>query len=143
MNDQAIGNTVRQDDTKIKKDLNTLVGDGAVRFNKLEDNISRVTGIARDGITTWVEDGVAQFNQGYGKLTGEAKETLVDAAATVTKDVGHGLSEYNAKAQQVANKIPGSFGEKAARYPWVAMSAALAVGFLLGVVVKSARQSLG
>jgi ElaB/YqjD/DUF883 family membrane-anchored ribosome-binding protein len=68
---------------------------------------------------------------------------VVGAAATVKKDVGHGLSQYNAKAQEVANQVPGGFGKKAVRYPWVTISIALAVGFLLGSLLKPTRQPLG
>jgi ElaB/YqjD/DUF883 family membrane-anchored ribosome-binding protein len=68
---------------------------------------------------------------------------VVAAAATLKKDVGHGLSQYNAKVQEVADKVPGHFGEMAARYPWVAISLSLAVGLLLGSLLKPARQPLG
>ena len=66
------------------------------------------------------------------KVTDDAKESVADAASTVKKDVGHGLSQYNTKAQQVANKIPGDFGKVAARYPWVMVTVALGFGFLFG-----------
>jgi hypothetical protein len=79
-----------------------------------------------------VEDGAYQLSKGFEKLTGDARETEVSAAATVEKDIGRGLSQYNAKVQEVAGKVPGGFDEKAARYPCVAISIALAVGFLLG-----------
>ena len=117
--------------------------DGAARFSIFEDNVSQATGKAKEDLTTWVEDGVSQLSEGFEKLTGDARETVVGAAATVKEDVGHGLSQYNAKAQEVADKVPGGFGEKAARYPWVAISIALAVGFLLGSLLKPARQPLG
>jgi len=114
MNDQHLENDVRQDAALVKKDLGTLVGDS-----------------------------VSQLTEGIGKLTGDAMGTVVGAAATVKKEVGHGLIQYNAKAQEVADKVPGGLGEMAARYPWVAMSIALAFGFLLGNVLKPGRQALG
>jgi len=119
------------------------VVDGAARFSIFEDNVSQATGKAKEDLTTWVEDAVSQLSEGFEKLTGDARETVVGAAATVKKYVGHGLSQYNAKAQEVADKVPGGFGEKAARYPWVAISIALAVGFLLGSLLKPARHPLG
>lgn len=64
---------------------------------------------------------------------------MVSAAATVKQDVRHGLNDYNAKAQKVADKVPGGFSEMAAKYPWVAISIAVAVGFLLGSLLKPAR----
>jgi ElaB/YqjD/DUF883 family membrane-anchored ribosome-binding protein len=132
MNDQQLDNKVRKDANKVKKDLNTLLGDSAVRLSRFEDNVSQATGKAKEDLTTWVDDGVSQFNDGFEKLKGNARET----AATVKKDVGHGLSHYNAKAQEVADRVPGGFGKKAARYPWVAISLALALGFLVGTILN-------
>jgi ElaB/YqjD/DUF883 family membrane-anchored ribosome-binding protein len=83
------------------------------------------------------------MSEGFEKLTGDSRETVIAAAATVKRDVGHGLSQYNAKIQEVADKVPGRFGEMAARYPWVAISLGLAVGILLGSLFKPARQPLG
>jgi ElaB/YqjD/DUF883 family membrane-anchored ribosome-binding protein len=113
MNDRKLGNKVRQDVDKVKKDINTLV-----------------------------EDSASQLSSKFEKLTDEARETVVGAATSMKKDVGHGLSQYNAKAQDVANKVSGGFARQVARYPWVAMSISLAVGFLLGSLLKPARHSL-
>jgi ElaB/YqjD/DUF883 family membrane-anchored ribosome-binding protein len=143
MNDKQLENKVRQDAAKVKKDLNALVGDSTVRFTRIEDNITQATGKAKEDLTTWVEGGVSQLSEGFEKLTGDARDSVVGAAATVKKDVGHGLSQYNAKAQEVADKVPGGIGKKAARYPWVAITIALAVGFLLGILLRPARQPLG
>ena len=143
MNDKQLENKVRQDAAKVKKDLNALVGDSTVRFTRLEDNLTQATDKAKEDLTTWVEGGVSQLSEGFEKLTGDARDSVVGAAATVKKDVGHGLSQYNAKAQEVADKVPGGFGKKAARYPWVAISIALAVGFMLGIIINPARQSVG
>lgn len=137
MNDRQLEHKVRQDVTKVKKDLSTLEGDSAARFGRFEDNVSQATGKAKEDLTTRMQDGVSQLSEGFEKLAGDARESVVGAAATVKKDVGHGLSQYNAKAQEVADKVPGGLGEKAARYPWVAISIALAVGFLLGSIRKT------
>ena len=110
MNDQQLENNVRQDAAKLNRDL-----------------------------TKSVEDSFSQLSEGFEKLTGDARETVVSAAATAKKDVGHGLSQYNAKVQEVADKVPGGLGEKAARYPWVTASIALAVGFLVGSLLKPTR----
>jgi len=139
MNDQQLENKVRQDTAKVKKDLNTLAGDSAARFSRFEEDVSQAAGKAKEDLTTWVEDGVSQLSEGIEKLTGDARGTVVDTAATVKKDVGHGLSQYNTKVQEVADKVSGSFGEKAARYPWVGISIALLVGFMLGIVIRPAR----
>ena len=107
MNDEQLENKVRKDAGKVTEDLSTLLGNR-----------------------------VSQLSKGFEKLTGDAKETVVGAAATVKKDVGHGLSQYNDKAQDFADKVPDGFSKKAARYPWVAISIGLLIGFLLGILLK-------
>jgi ElaB/YqjD/DUF883 family membrane-anchored ribosome-binding protein len=143
MNDQQLDNKVRKDAAKVKKDVSTLVEDSAAQFSRFGDKVSQATGKARDDLTTRVEDGVTQLSEGFEKMTDDARESVVDAAATVKKDIGHGLSQYNAKLQKAADKIPGGLGKKAAKYPWVAISIALVVGFMLGSLFKPARQPLG
>lgn len=142
MTDQQFEDKVCQDTVKVKKDFGTLVGDSSARLSRLGDRVNQATGKAKEDLTARVEDGVSQLSEGFEKLTGDARETVVGVAATVKKDVGHGLSQYNAKAQEVADKVPGDFGKKAASYPWVAMSITLVVGFLLGMLLKPARRSI-
>jgi ElaB/YqjD/DUF883 family membrane-anchored ribosome-binding protein len=143
MNDQKLEKKVHRDAVKVKNDISTLVGDSAVRFSRFGDNLSQATGKAKEDLTTWVADGSSQLSDGFEKLTGEAKDTVVSTAATVKKEVGHGLVQYNAKAQEVADQVPGRLGKKAARYPWVAISIALLVGFLLGSLLSPTRPSRG
>ena len=140
MNDQQFENKVRKDTAKVKKDINTLVGDGTAQFSRFEDDVSQATSKAKEDLITWMENAVSQLSGGIEKLTDDARETMVGAASTVKKDVGHGLSQYNAKVQEVADKVPGGFGEKAARYPWVTISISLVVGFLLRSLLKPTRQ---
>ena len=82
------------------------------------------------------EDAVTGLSRKFEHLANDTKEMATDAVKTLNKDVGHGLSQYNTKVQYVADRVPGGFGEKAARYPWVAISISLAVGFLLGSYLK-------
>jgi ElaB/YqjD/DUF883 family membrane-anchored ribosome-binding protein len=143
MNDQQLEKKIRQDAAKMKKDLNTLAEHSAARISRLEDNVTQATGKAKGDLTKWVEDGTSQLSDGFEKLSDNAKKTAVSTVATVKKDVGHGLSQYNAKAQEVADKVPGDFGKQAAKYPWVAISIAMAVGFILGSLLRPAQQPLG
>ena len=143
MNDQQLETKVSKDGAKVKKDLGTMMGDSATQVSSYENTFGQATGKAKEDLTNWVEENVSQLSEGFEKLTGEAKETVVGAAAAVKKDVGHGLSQYNSKAQEVADKVPGSFGKKAASYPWVAITIALVVGFLLGSLLKPVRPLLG
>ena len=143
MNDQQLEKKVRKDAAKLKKDLSTMMEDSATQLSRYEGSVSQVTCKAKEDMATWVEDSVSQLSEGIEKLTGDARETMVGAAALVKKDVGHGLSQYNAKLQKVADKVPAGLGKKAARYPLVAISIALVVGFLLGILLKPARLYVG
>ena len=142
MNDRQLQDKVRQDAAKVKKDVSVLMEDGASRLGRIEGNVSQAADKAKEDLTAWVGDSVSQLSEGVEKLTGDAKEAFVATADTVKKEVGRGLSQYNAKAQMVAEKFPGKFGEKTVRYPWVAISIALAFGFLIGSLLKPARKPL-
>ena len=104
-----------------------------------ENKVNRDIDKAKEDVATLGEDAVTGLSRKFEQLTGEAKEMVTEAVKTLNKDVGHGLSTYNAKVHDVADRLPGDFGKKAARYPWVAMSIALAVGILLGNILKPAR----
>ena len=140
MNDQKLENKIRQDIQNVKKDLRTLAGHGASKVNRIEGDISDFTGNPRTGLSTWVDENVSQVSKDFEKLTGNARDTVAGAAATLKKEVGHGLNQYNAKVQEYVEKIPGGLAEKAARYPWVAISIGLGFGLLLGGLLKPARR---
>lgn len=140
MNDRKLEKKIRQDAVNVVNDVSTLAGDSAARFGRFEDDVSQATGKAKADLTTWVEENVSQMSKGLEKLTGDARDNLVNATATAKKDVGHGLSQYNAKVQKLADKAPGGVGEKAAKYPWVAISITVVLGFLLGMLIRPARQ---
>jgi uncharacterized protein YjbJ (UPF0337 family) len=143
MNDQQLDNKVRKDAAKVKKDISTLMVDSTARVTRVQGNFNQATGKVKDEVNTWVDDSVSQLSEGLEKMAGDAKSSVIDAATSVKKDVGHGLSQYNAKAQEAANKVPGDFGKKAAKYPWVAISIALLVGILLGSMLRPKRLFLG
>lgn len=143
MNDRQLERKISKDVDKVKKDVNTLVGDGAVQLGRFGDDVSHATDKARDGLSTWIEDGASRVGEGFEKLMGDATETAASVAATVKKDVGHGLRQYDAKAREVANKVSDGIGEKVSNYPWVAISIGLAVGLLLGGLLHPRRKLLG
>ncbi len=62
MNDKQLDNKVRQDATKVKNDMNILVGDSAAQFDRFGDNLSQSTDKAKGDLTTWAEDGVSQIS---------------------------------------------------------------------------------
>jgi ElaB/YqjD/DUF883 family membrane-anchored ribosome-binding protein len=114
MKHNIFGKKVNQDVDKAKKDLATLGDDS-------------VTGLSRI----------------FKQLVDDAKETVSVAVKTFNKTAGQRLSQYNAKAQDVADRVPGGFGKKAAGYPWVTITMSLAFGLLLGVLLKPGRQPVG
>ena len=112
MNEKQMEKRIQQDAEKVKKDINTLM-----------------------------DDGVTHMTRGLEKLTGEAKESLASTADSVKKDIGQGLKQYNARADEFAKSIPGDLGKKVSKYPWVAISIGLGFGLLLGGLFKHARRS--
>lgn len=121
MDDKAFENKVNRDIDKAKEDVATLGED----------------------VATLGEDGVMGLSRKFEQLTDETKVMVTDAVKSLKKDVGHGLSTYNAKVQDVSDRLPGDFGKKAARYPWVTITMSLAAGLLLGVFLKPRRHPVG
>jgi ElaB/YqjD/DUF883 family membrane-anchored ribosome-binding protein len=142
MNDRKLEDKIRQDIAKVKKDLKTLAGHSAARVGRFENNVSEVTGNSRADLTTWVEENVSHISKEFEKLTGDVKDTVVGAASAAKKEVGHGLRQYNAKVQELADKAPGGFGKQAVRYPWVAATITMVVGLILGMLIKSGQRPL-
>ncbi len=133
MNDKAFENKVNQDVDQAKENLATLG----------EDSLAGLDSIKKD-LVTLGDDVVTRLSRKFEQLSDSTKEMVTEAVKTLNKDVGHGLSQYNAKAQDVADKVPGGFSKKATKYPWVTMSITLAAGLLLGVLLKPApRQHPG
>jgi len=60
-------------------------------------------------------DGINRIARGLGKISAEARETLIGATDNVKEGVEKGLIQYNAKAQKFANKILGDWGQKTAK----------------------------
>jgi ElaB/YqjD/DUF883 family membrane-anchored ribosome-binding protein len=108
--------------------------------NQLEKKIQHDTADIRRDLDNLMNNSSSKISEGFEKIKGDAKETLADAAETVKKEVGHGLSQYNAKAQEYANKVPGDWSDKVAQYPWVAITVGLGIGLILGGLLKPSRR---
>jgi ElaB/YqjD/DUF883 family membrane-anchored ribosome-binding protein len=133
MNDKAFENQVNQDVDQAKENLTTLG----------EDSLAGMDIIKKD-LVTLGDDVVTRLSRKFDQLSDSTKDMVTEAVKTLNQDVGRGLRQYNAKAQDVADKVPGGFSEKATKYPWVTMSITLAAGLLLGVLLKPAsRQHSG
>jgi hypothetical protein len=143
MNDQQLDKKVRQDAAKVKKDLKTLMEHSAARLGRFENQFSKSTGKTKEEVTTWLEDNLAQLSKTVDMLSGTARDSVDDTAASVKKSLGYGLKQTNAKAKEVVKKIPVGFGKKSPRYPWVPLSIFLVVGLVVGFFIKPAFQSAG
>jgi len=111
--------------------------------NAFEDKVNEDIDQTKQDLATLGDDGVTGFNRIFEQLADNAKETATLAVQTLNQSVGQGLSQYEAKVQEVADRIPGSFAKKAAAYPWVTVTVSLAAGLLIGLLIKPGRQSLG
>jgi hypothetical protein len=142
MNDRQLERKISRDAGKVKKDVSTLVGDSAVQLGRFGDDVSQATDKVKEDVASWVEDGASRMSEGFEKLKGDAIEAAVGVATTVKKNVGDGLSQYNAKAMEIANEVSSDINKKVARYPWVAISIGVGVGLLLGGLLNHGRKLL-
>ncbi len=94
----------------------------------------------KEDINTLAEDSISQASEGYENFKEDAKTTFNGAIQTVKQEVEHGLSQYNTKAQELADKVPGNLGKEISKYPWVSISIALVVGVMIGGFLKPARR---
>lgn len=69
MNDQQLENKVRRDADKVKKDIRTLLGHGADRIERFEDQVSQGSVKAKEDLATWAEDSASQVGDKFEKVT--------------------------------------------------------------------------
>lgn len=135
-------NKVRHVDAKIKKGMSTLIGNSATQPGQLEGNFYQTANKTNAEINSWIENNALQLQNRYKKLTNHASNSMYDTAYTVINKVDDPFSPFNAKAEEVANIVPGRLGKRAAQYPYVAISIAVIFGFLIGNLLLPARQSM-
>ena len=104
-----------------------------------ENKVNRDVDRAKNDLATLGDDGVAGLSRKVEQLTDDAKKTVAGPVKTFNKEVGQGLSQYNAKVQNIADRVPGDFSKKVARYPWVTITMSLVFGLLLGALLKPGR----
>jgi len=107
---------------------------------KFEKQVIRDIDKAKTDLASLRDDAVTGLNRIFEQLTGDTQKAVDVAAKTVNETVGQGLSQFNAKVQEVVDKVPGDLGKKAIGYPWVTVTISLVVGLLLGVILKPGRQ---
>src|SRR4030042_5925794 len=95
---------------------------------KFEKQVIRDIDKAKMDLATSRDDGIIGLNRIFEQLTGDTQKTVDVAAKTINQTVGHGLSQFNAKDQDVDDKVPGELGKKALGYPWGTITLSLVVG---------------
>lgn len=121
--------------------INSAMDDVKSGYKDFEEKTLKSVSNAKDHAVTWVEEGVSDIKVGTHHLMDDAKDTLDKTAKSIDKNVKHGLSQYNVKAQEIADKVPGGLGDKVIRYPWVAISVSLIIGIGLGILLKPGRRA--
>ncbi|MBW6467267.1 MAG: hypothetical protein K0B06_12235 [Brevefilum sp.] len=109
-------------------------------YKDAEEKTLEAVSSAKDSVVTWVEEGVSNIKEGTHHLMDDAKETYDKTAKSIDKNVKHGLRQYNVKAQEFADKVPG-VGDTVIRYPWVAITVSLLIGIALGFFLKPRRRA--
>lgn len=121
--------------------INSAMDDVKSGYKDFEEKTLKSVSNAKDHAVTWVEEGVSDIKEGTHHLMDDAKDNLDKTAKSIDKNVKHGLSQYNVKAQEIADKVPGGLGDKVIRYPWVAISVSLIIGIGLGILLKPGRRA--
>ena len=105
-----------------------------------EKKVNRDVNQAKKDFAALKEDGITALNRKLKPLAYDVKKTVDSAVKTINTVVGNGLDQYNAKVKDVVTDlVPKSFEKKTPRFPWAAVSLSLALGLLLGVLFKPAR----
>jgi ElaB/YqjD/DUF883 family membrane-anchored ribosome-binding protein len=143
MNNRQSERKIAKDVGKIKKDVSTLAGDSVAHIGRYGDDVGQAAGKARRDLTSWAEAGVSRVGDGIDKLMGDASETAGRVSTMVKKDIGHGIEQYNTKAKELVDKVPGGIVDKVAKYPWVAISIGLVFGLLVGGLFSPVRRLHG
>ena len=109
---------------------------------KFVKQVNRDIDKAKIDLAALRDDSINGLNRIFEQLTGDTQKTVDVAAKTINQTVGQGLSQFNAKVQDVADRVPGDLGKKAIGYPWVTFTISLVVGLFLGLLLKPGRQHL-
>ncbi len=125
----------------IDDQLTSTMDDVKSGYKNVEEKTVEAVTSAKDDVVEWAEDGVSKIKEGAHDFSENAKDTLHKTTKSIDKNVKRGMSQYNAKAQEIADKIPGGLGDKVIRYPWVAISVSLLIGIGLGILLKPTRHS--
>ena len=141
MKEQLLDKKVRKDAGKLKKDLSALAEDSAARIGKLEEMVGLSYNKAKKDLAKQMGSSANQWRKKVAMLTENAARSVASTVEPLKKDIGRRSSNITAKAQEIAVELPKNIDKKASGFPWAAMiTIGLAVGFVMGLVIRSARQ---
>ena len=98
---------------------------------------------AKKDLAEMRDESITGMSKFYTQTVDRIQKTAAVTIKTMNKAIEKALNQYNRKVQHVADSVPGNFGKNAAGYPWVTVTATLALGLLLGALLKPGRQSTG
>lgn len=133
MNDRQLQKKVRKDVEQVKKDVGILMRDSAARIHV-------GNGGAPKDLLMWAQSMVSQLSKDLEKVTDSAVDTVASAATTMKKDLGQQLNKTNSSSRKFMAKTTDNLGKTVSKNPWVVISAILAIGLILGSVVRPIRQ---
>ena len=105
----------------------------------LEREITRDVDKVKKDLARLRVNGASELSRRFDMLAEEAKKSASMTARSLNQGIGQGLSSYNSRVQEVVDRVPGNIGKKAASYPWVAISATLILGLMIGAIIKPSR----
>ena len=111
-----------------RDDLNQI----EAKRHELVDLVQDKYGLARNRAQQEVDD----FLDAYSHKLQEASTNLAAKGADVKQAVGQNLELYNDRLESAADKLPGNINRSIAQYPWVAITAMLGLGVILGLWLK-------
>lgn len=106
-----------------------------------EKRINRDISRAKRDLAALSDDILGGISGRFGRirLTNEQRKSASEAVKSLNKSIGEGLNQYNAKVQDVIDRVPGDIGKKATGYPWVTITMSLLLGLLVGGLVRFGR----
>jgi ElaB/YqjD/DUF883 family membrane-anchored ribosome-binding protein len=125
----------------LEDQLTSTMDDVKSGYKQVEEKTVEAVTNAKDDVVTWVEEGVSNIKESSHQLMDDAKQTYDKTAKVIDKNVKKGMKQYNVKAQEIADNVPGGFGDTVIRYPWVAVTVSLLIGFALGFLLKPRRRA--
>jgi len=125
----------------IEDQFDSTMDDVKSGYKDVEEKTVEAVTHAKDDVVTWVEEGVSNIKEGTQQIMDDAKKTYDKTTKVIDKNVKNGLRQYNLKAQEIADNVPGGLGDNVIRYPWVAITVSLLIGFALGFLLRPARKA--